>query len=1005
MRNPFSGRRPGSAKRHRSRRPTLLELDRRLLLTGGPLGINAEISMYGDEFVDEIKSSSGFFSNTNSPSYANDAQGWPQADATAVIFDDGPNTTWGGADTSVTIDRSGDYHLSFQGEANPAYFTNPGGYQNAQDVSYNAATNTTTATISAPVGTNFFQLYLNNTQRTPDSPVDSGVTDIRLIQPGYDPDTAQLFSTTYLDALAPFDTLRYMDAIGANNYGADWAGTSLEWSQRSSPDQPSQVLGSVPWEDMIQLANATHTNMWINIPGPASANYVLQLAELIKNGDTVDGVYYPGLDPGQKVYVEWSNESWGGIYTPWAYNMAVTQPQLEAGNSILDDDGADPSSAWWIGGSMLLRNDMLQTEQISTIFNQVFNDPDHDTIRPVVVWQEGGYQPYIDSLSWFESNFGAPSQYFYGIGQANYYSPTDYSSVDDIINETAAAANQDNQSTLDFTTMATYYGLKNVAYEGGPSMGATGTAGQTLLQALHDPRMEQIVAQSYIDWFADGGDQAEFFNGPYGGWNAQWPWDAAPMGDENDPSLSPKYAGLMDVINSAPIPVTAGVAISGSIPTAFDANTDTMGTWFNSNQTEGNENGYWLLNVAAAGTYDLSIATGSGDNGPTPMQFSVDGDAGLGPTVTIPQGGGITDLGKVTLHAGLNTLYVHTPTVAWGFWANTFTLTPLSPPVVPDAGFDSMASGVGSSAIYGSFQYDPAGTPWAFAGTAGVSGDGSGFTSGNPDAPEGSQVAFLQGDGSFSQTVDDWPAGSYQISFEAAQRGNYLTSRQDLQVLVDGIVVDAFTPSGTDYATYTTAPFTVPAGSHTITFRGLDSVGGDNTAFIDGVQVAVATLPAVPQVADDGFEATSPGAGGYQYGIAGTPWTFSSGVNDGSGITANDTAFTSGNPDAPEGSQVAFLQATSTISQSMPNWSAGTYQLSFDAAQRGNYGGANNFEVLIDGYVVGAFMPSGTSYQTYTTAPFTVAAGAHTITFLGLDSAGGDNTAFIDKVIISYKYV
>ena len=41
---------------------------------------------------------------------------------------------------------------------------------------------------------------------------------------------------------------------------------------------------------------------------------------------------------------------------------------------------------------------------------------------------------------------------------------------------------------------------------------------------------------------------------------------------------------------------------------------------------------------------------------------------------------------------------------------------------------------------------------------------------------------------------------------------------------------------------------------------------------------------------------------------------------------------------------------------------------------------------------------AGTSYQAYTTGSFTVGAGSHTITFVGLDTAGGDNTAFIDAV-------
>jgi hypothetical protein len=57
--------------------------------------------------------------------------------------------------------------------------------------------------------------------------------------------------------------------------------------------------------------------------------------------------------------------------------------------------------------------------------------------------------------------------------------------------------------------------------------------------------------------------------------------------------------------------------------------------------------------------------------------------------------------------------------------------------------------------------------------------------------------------------------------------------------------------------------------------------------------------------------------------------------------------------------------------------------------------------VLIDGSVVGTFSPSSTSYQSYSTAAFTVTGGTLTITFQGLDSAGGDNTAFLDAVTIS----
>ena len=63
-------------------------------------------------------------------------------------------------------------------------------------------------------------------------------------------------------------------------------------------------------------------------------------------------------------------------------------------------------------------------------------------------------------------------------------------------------------------------------------------------------------------------------------------------------------------------------------------------------------------------------------------------------------------------------------------------------------------------------------------------------------------------------------------------------------------------------------------------------------------------IPQITQAADRGFEQVSVGAGQYRYYPTGSPWAFPSL----SGIAANGSAFTSGNPPAPERTQVAFLQ-------------------------------------------------------------------------------------------------
>ena len=122
------------------------------------------------------------------------------------------------------------------------------------------------------------------------------------------------------------------------------------------------------------------------------------------------------------------------------------------------------------------------------------------------------------------------------------------------------------------------------------------------------------------------------------------------------------------------------------------------------------------------------------------------------------------------------------------------------------------------------------GSPWSFSGGAGISANNSLFHQRQPIGPlKGAEACHvLQQTGSFSQSVSGWAAGSYQITFQAAQRGNNNPpSQQNFSVLVDGNSVGTFTPWGASYQTYTTAPFPVAAGSHTITFQGLGSAGGD----------------------------------------------------------------------------------------------------------------------------------------------------------------------------------
>ena len=158
-------------------------------------------------------------------------------------------------------------------------------------------------------------IVFSNTQKTPTSGLNTGISNAKLIRPGYDPNTTQIFTNEFLSALKPANTLRYLDADNANGQPF-FNGNTLVTVDAPQVDQTS----TIPWELMVSLANASNTDMWINIPEGATNAYVQALASEIKNGGTYHGVSYPGLNSNLKVYLEYSNEVWGGI--PYNYVLS-----------------------------------------------------------------------------------------------------------------------------------------------------------------------------------------------------------------------------------------------------------------------------------------------------------------------------------------------------------------------------------------------------------------------------------------------------------------------------------------------------------------------------------------------------------------------------------------------------------------------------------------------------------------------------------------------------------
>lgn len=107
---------------------------------------------------------------------------------------------------------------------------------------------------------------------------------------------------------------------------------------------------------------------------------------------------------------------------------------------------------------------------------------------------------------------------------------------------------------------------------------------------------------------------------------------------------------------------------------------------------------------------------------------------------------------------------------------------------------------------------------------------------------------------------------------------------------------------------------------------------------------------------------------------------------------------------APQGVQTAWLQTNETgqgYFQQSINFKPGTYELSFKAALRLSYGGAQTFAVYFDDELLGNFKPKSGQFKKFKTDTFTTTGGWHVIKFVATTTSG-DNTAFIDDIKITY---
>lgn len=607
-----------------------------------------------DAFVDLVRQSRGFtiYNNLGTVT-ALDAEGWPSTNFTLLLISFADNTSH---------IYNGTYKLSFTGQATVNYCC---AVTSINNIIYDAASNTTTADVivnaTEPAGGNYMILNFANTRRTPGSPVNSGLTNVRVLRPGYPLTSTPTFTTPFLDQHQRFSTLRFMDWTCTNG------STVVNWNDRTSGNNPWQASpAGVSWEYCIELANTLHKDLWVNIPHQATNDYVTQLATLLRDR----------VDPSLNVYVEYSNEVWNGGFPQhiWNYNTAVAE--VNAGGSNLNNDGE--TSTYMFAARRIGK----RIKEISDLFAGVWgNEAINTRIRPVLAYQLSwpGQWAY-PALSWLNATYGNPGNYLYGIAGAPYFNLFGGDNPGLTTDQVLALLRQSMEdyfatTPYHFNVMdagsaaARWYGLKFMSYEGGPdTFGPENITAKR--DASFDPRMETLCIDFLNRWYSYGGEGLfNWFVSGATNWDSQYgTWGLTnDMTNQN----TPKIRALDNIVSAASPVLTAGFPLSTTTTAIVDArqmvNRNNLGgypyNWATLNPynryLDGGSFDEYLIRVPTAGIYRLRVNLNCWRTG-TNLVVAVNNQ--VIQTVVVPQttsgADNFTDVGFVnlSLSEGLNVI-------------------------------------------------------------------------------------------------------------------------------------------------------------------------------------------------------------------------------------------------------------------------------------------------------------------------------------------------------------
>lgn len=360
------------------------------------------------------------------------------------------------------------------------------------------------------------------------------------------------FQSLFLNRLAPYNVLRFMDWMHTNNAALpSWSGRPKVTDARYSSE-----LG-VPVEVMTELANVSNKAPWFTLPHQADDSYITQFATVVR--DT--------LKPSLPIYVEYSNEIWNDGFAQGSW----IEDQAQATWPSSSESGFTKRLNWYGKRSAeiceLWRSVFTTTPNriICVIASQAANSFTASTALSCPLWDQapcaghgitalaiapyfGHYLGQDESAStvanWTLQSDGGASNVFSELTTGGILAG----------GPAGGALAESRRWIIDNQEVAQNFNMPLITYEGGQHIVGVGSAADndTLTELFtrvnRDKRM-QAVYQSYLTtWQAAKGSLFMHFSdiglyGKFGSWGAL---------EETRQTSSPKYDALLTYAGMSP---------------------------------------------------------------------------------------------------------------------------------------------------------------------------------------------------------------------------------------------------------------------------------------------------------------------------------------------------------------------------------------------------------------------------------------------------------------------